>query len=132
MGEESGMNAFEVFLPGNPPNINHCYQHTKAGKHFLTAEAKAWIGAAANEVALAVRRQAWTTPATGTFDVLIEHTAKRQDVDGCAKIVLDTVSRALGFDDKLVRELTIRRVAGEPHGVGVRIWLSGAEPRGGE
>lgn len=108
-----------VFIPGIPPSINHQYAHSSA-RHWLTADACSWINAATAETLLAARAQQWQTPAMGEFAVFIEHTASRQDVDNCVKIVLDSVSKALGFNDRRVREIHIQRTTG-PAGVTVII-----------
>jgi hypothetical protein len=118
-----------VWIPGRPPTVNHQYQHTSHG-HYLTAAAQAWITAASWYILLARRAYGWPTFA-GDVRVLIEHSVKEQDVDACGKLVLDTVSKALGFNDKLVTTMTIRRIPGPPLGVRVRVWC-GAEPPEGE
>jgi hypothetical protein len=120
---EGGMSIIEVWIPGRPPTINHQYAHTSHG-HYLTAEAQAWIEAATWETIKA--RVAYGHPTfAGDVRVLIEHSIKAQDVDACGKLVLDTVSKALGFNDKIVVEMVIRRIKGPPLGVRVRVWTEG-------
>lgn len=112
------MCELSVFIPAIPPGVNHQYAHTRRG-HFLTAPARQWLELAGLMTRAAMVVQGWYDHG-GEFAVEIRHTARRQDVDGCVKIVLDGVTRALDVNDHRVRRLVVERGEG-PDGVRVVI-----------
>jgi Holliday junction resolvase RusA-like endonuclease len=123
--------TFEVWIPGNAPGVNHYVVHTRTGAHYMTPRARDWLEAAKAMVWLAGYEQHWLNPQTAyTFAVSIEHTCSRQDVDGPVKVILDAVAQGLGFDDKRVSSLSVKRIVGPPRGARVRVWA--LEPMEGE
>jgi hypothetical protein len=99
-----------VVIPAHAPTVNHYVCHTKDGKHYITAEARAWMETAGDLTAWEARSQHWIDPG-GELALLIEHNNTRQDTDGCQKIVMDTVCKALGINDHRVADVHTRRAA---------------------
>lgn len=105
--EALGMPPFLVtaVLPC-PPSINHMYIHTRYGTR-LTPAADAYRQEAVLRLREALHGSQWPTAAhvRVTVQVWFPNEKKPRDVDNCLKLVIDAAAAALGFNDKLVREV---------------------------
>jgi crossover junction endodeoxyribonuclease RusA len=88
-----------------PPSVNHLYY--RARHHvFLTAAARDYHAM----VALALRGQAVPADARVALTlVLYFPDRRRRDLDNALKLLLDAVSRVLGFDDAHIEALHVYR-----------------------
>ncbi|MBX6770870.1 MAG: RusA family crossover junction endodeoxyribonuclease [Chloroflexi bacterium] len=88
-----------------PPSVNHLYARF-ADRVVLTDAGLAYH----DEVAVTLRGQ--TVPPDVRFRVTIHlhfPDRRRRDLDNALKLLLDAVSRALGFDDSRIDELHVYR-----------------------
>ena len=105
-----------IFIPLLPPGINQTYgiKIDKAGKPSMYKRPKAitWsvdasliIGAKAAEVDFEFSKY---------YEIYIEFNNWRMDVDAPIKLIIDTVSQKLGFDDKyILKQTSVKKKGGE-------------------
>ncbi len=99
-----------VVLPGLPPALNNLYPTGRDGRRHLSAEGRQWHRTVADACTAA---RLLPFPQKRVYlSVHLEFVGLNyaSDVDGRAKAVLDALADALGFDDRYVEELTLRRV----------------------
>lgn len=98
----------EIFIPLLPPGINRDYGIGRHGKIYKTNEAKAWSSSAALLIGAKAGQIGWEDHG-GEFEIEIVCSQMSHDVDSPIKLIIDTVSLKLGFDDKRVRAQSSRR-----------------------
>lgn len=97
------MSELRFEIPGNPPSVGHYLAYRvvspRHGKPFVqcypTAEAKAWCATVAG---IAAGQQLRGSTYTLTYAVYLP-TARRQDVDNFAKVLIDSLVHAGVIDD---------------------------------
>ena len=90
-----------------PPSGNHMWKHTRQGRHYLTAEAKAYYDL--------VREAVITQGKVVNIDQPVEVTCvlyppdnRRRDMDNAWKVISDALTKAsLWQDDHLIKSLHI-------------------------
>ena len=115
---------FECWIPLLPPGINRTYGKGR-GRVYLTHEARAWSKGAALVIGAEAGKIGWKDYG-GEYEIQITMYGSRLDVDAPVKLILDTVTRKLGFDDSHVimqSSKTVRDTDKE----GVMIVLKGME-----
>ena len=122
------MNNLTVHIPTIPPGKNRTYGcgrgRAKTGKPrvYLTKEAKKWSKDASLIIGARAGVCGWK-PTYKYYILEIVFSAKsRLDVDAPITLVQDTLTRKLGFDDKLIVRTTCEKVDGEE---GVSLTLKG-------
>lgn len=98
----------EVFIPILPPGINRDYAIGWHGKMHKTNEARAWSKSAALLIGAKAGQIGWEDH-EGRFEIDIICSRMKHDVDAPMKLIIDTVSLKLGFDDRRVRGQSSRR-----------------------
>lgn len=92
---------FTVFIPVFSPGLNQTYK-TGRGRFYKSKEAKEWQAKAALIIGSAAAEQEWVDDSK-YYEILIEFNHPRQDVDAPIKLIIDTVSQKLGFNDKKIK-----------------------------
>lgn len=98
----------EVFIPILPPGINRDYAVGWHGKMHKTNEAKAWSSSAALLIGAKAGQIGWEDHG-GEFEIEVFCSQMPHDIDAPMKLIIDTVSLKLRFDDKRVRSQSSRR-----------------------
>ncbi len=99
--------AFTV--PLVPPNLNHYLRHTRDGRHYVTAEAKAFKSA----VAICGRHHHVSGKTFMVSIKIVLGPKQRMDVDGGVKLVLDGLADYGVFRDmkgEIVSDAYVRRL----------------------
>ncbi|MHC4195642.1 MAG: hypothetical protein ACYSYU_10815 [Planctomycetota bacterium] len=112
----------EVTIPSLPPGANRTYQPiSRGGKPtlILTKEARGWDTDAALIVGSAAGQFDFEADLTADYEIVIRWWGGRYDTDAHLKLVQDTVTRKLGFDDRQVVTCVIQH------------WRTGAEDEPG-
>jgi len=91
---------FDCWIPLLPPGINRTYGKGR-GRVYLTHEARAWSKGAALVIGAEAGRIGWEDYG-GDYEIQITMYGSRLDVDAPIKLIIDTVTRKLGFDDSRV------------------------------
>lgn len=79
-------------------NVNHQYRPTRGGRRILSEDAQKFIA----DVNVIVCAQRATPPESGFLGLTLDlypPDARRRDVDGPLKLVMDSICAALGIDD---------------------------------
>lgn len=110
---------FEVWIPALPPTTNMAYRIGR-GRMYISKEGKEWSEKAA--LIIGVKHGEDPHEWKGkdlqvTFTFYGPHPL-RWDVDGRIKTTLDTLATKLGFDDRYVWEVHVRKEKG-PSGVSI-------------
>lgn len=101
---------FFVFIPFLPPGINQQYMRSyTTGRPVLTKKAREWK----ENASLVVRNRAnlldWKCDAKKySFDIFVG--GARADVDAYVKTVIDVVSTCLGFDDRCLSSVSVKKL----------------------
>ncbi len=89
---------FDVWIPVLPPGINQTYKTTKIGGFYKSEIATEWqeksaliIGSKAAELDF---------EPYGNYSIYVEIHNSKADVDASIKLIIDTITQKLGFDDK--------------------------------
>ncbi len=106
---------FEIFIPILPPGINTTYA-TGRGHLYKTKVAKDWSTDAAKIIGAKAGEIDWNDDCQ-FYDIEIFVYNGRMDADAPTKLIIDTVTRKLGFDDKRIRDVLIRKRRGTEKGV---------------
>ena len=114
------MTEFSVFIPTLPPTTNQAYRCGK-GRFYMTEEGKAWKTAAQLLVQVADRQPEgfWRGKQLYVSLIFFDESVLMADVDGRAKLALDSVAAGLGFDDRYVFPLLLDKKKGIAPGVSV-------------
>ena len=95
-----------IVVPLEPPTVNMYVRHTRAGRHYVTAEAKAYLEA----VAIFARGRSVAGKAYRVSFIVYQGKGSKGDVDNYAKCVLDGLARAgVIHSDAAVNLLTIAK-----------------------
>jgi Holliday junction resolvase RusA-like endonuclease len=100
-----------LVLWGVPPTSNHGYSLTVRGGHacmYKAAAAVAWQDASLILIATQRKGQIWADVDIG-MEIAYFCKNKNRDIDGGVKLTLDTVAQALGFNDRRVVWLDVRK-----------------------
>ena len=92
---------FECWIPLLPPGINRMYGKGR-GRVYLTHEARKWAKDASFIIGAEAGRTGWEDFG-GKYEIEIITYGSRMDVDAPVKLIIDTVTRKLGFDDSRVK-----------------------------
>lgn len=110
---------FSIFIPLNPPGLNGTYQISSAsGKAhmFKSSEANLWATQAALLIGAKAGEVDWKDDSQ-FYEISIKFTNLRQDSDAPIKLIIDTLSQKLGFNDKRIMKQCSEKVEGEIKGV---------------
>ncbi len=99
---------FECWIPLLPPGINRMYGKGR-GRVYLTHEARKWAKDAALIIGAEAGRTGWEDSG-GEYEIEIIMYGSRLDVDAPIKLVIDTLTRKLGFDDVRVTKQSSKTV----------------------
>lgn len=94
-----------------PPSTNNAYVNSSRGR-VLSAVARAFKDATGWQALILARQLRWRYQQGHRIGIKIDLYFKddrRRDIDNCAKLVIDAIAQALGFDDCIVDDLHIRR-----------------------
>jgi len=109
----------EIILPMIPPSANHYVKHTRSGRHYITAEAKAFREA----VVLFSRGQQVRYPFYAMEIYLNLGPKQKQDLDNCAKVILDSLVLAEIIDsDAKITCLTLHKKRHKQPSTQITIW----------
>lgn len=103
----------EIFIPLLTPGANRTYLRTSAGKVIKTKEAKDWE----KDAALIIGTEAGVTDWKKTneyYGLEIIWWGGRHDRDAHTKLVQDTITEKLGFDDRWITEGSAKRLDSPP------------------
>lgn len=89
-----------------PPSLNHIYSRSRKGKVYLTAEARNYKTAVGWQC-----RAASLSPVTCEVSVTVHayRPARRGDIDGTLKLLLDAMQGHIYKNDKQIVELHVYR-----------------------
>lgn len=109
------MTNLTIIVPMLPPSVNHMYRPNGKGGKILTDEAKTFRELVCYEARSTANAQGWKVPlAPLSLTILLTYgDDRRNDLDNRVKAAQDALSLALGFDDRRIDALTIRRVGVE-------------------
>ena len=107
------MSRFTLTVP-LPPTTNHIYRATKAGRVYMTKEARRYK----TSVGLMARAKHWDYPAGARLAVGLvlhfPHGKQHLDLDNRLKLLLDSCAAALGLNDSALDELHVMRGVSVP------------------
>jgi len=101
--------SVRITVPLIPPSVNHYVKHTRAGWHYVSADAKSW------KAAVAFASRGYTVAFPYPSGYVIEATVHlgkggKGDVDNFAKCILDALKDAgVIHSDSAVTDLTLRK-----------------------
>jgi Holliday junction resolvase RusA-like endonuclease len=102
----------EITIPSLPPGANRTYQPIgRNGKStlILTKEARGWDTDAALVVGSAAGQFEFEADPAADYEIIIRWWGSRHDADAHLKLVQDTITRKLGFDDRQIKTCVIQR-----------------------
>jgi Holliday junction resolvase RusA-like endonuclease len=104
----------EVTIPALPPGANRTYQpvsRSRSGKPtlVLTKEARKWDAGAALIVGSAAGQFDFEADLAADYEIVIRWWGSSHDADAHLKLVQDTITRKLGFDDRQIKTCVIQR-----------------------
>lgn len=113
----------KIYIPICPPGINETYKVGKSGNKghlYKSARANKWAEDAGLIIGAEAGKQEWKDTSK-YYSIYIRFSNFRQDVDAPIKLVIDTVTAKLGFDDKrIVKQCSEKINYKEKEGV----WIS--------
>lgn len=95
------MDSLSVWIPVLPPGKNATYGYGKM-RVYLSDEASSWAEKAALIIGAAAGEQGFIVQDSDEYAILIYTYGSDLDVDAPVALVIDTVSRKLGFDDRRI------------------------------
>lgn len=114
----------ELIVPMIPPSANHYVKHTRNGRHYVTAEAIAFREA----VRLLARGKQIRFKYYAIEIYLCLGPKQKQDLDNCAKVVLDSLVKGGVIDsDAKVTRLTLHKKRQLKPSTQITIW-EGKQP----
>lgn len=118
------MSTLKIFVPLLPPGLNQSYGigKTDEDKGFLykTSPASQWAEQAALIIGSEAGIQEWVDDAE-YYEIIIKFSNFRQDVDAPLKLVIDTISQKLGFNDKRIMKQCSEKVKLDVPGVQIEL-----------
>ncbi len=117
-----------IFIPVSPPGINQQYKiGRRAGRasFYMSQRSREWADKAALIIGSEASRQGWLSAFSHYRIKISLAKTYRFDLDAPIKLVIDTISRKLGFNDKCVDLIICERAASLEEGV--QILLEGVE-----
>jgi hypothetical protein len=132
--------SLNVFIPLIPPGINQTYglgyatnydliENTfirrQRAKMFKNKEADEWADGASKIIGAKAGEIDFKPSPYMAIDIILQKC--KHDADAPIKLIIDTVSKKLGFDDKIILDIHITKKPEKlyPHlEEGVDIWLS--------
>ena len=106
-------------VPMLPPSANHYVKHTRSGRHYVTTEVKAFMQA----VAICSKREAVRYENYFIEIYLNLGPKERMDVDNCAKMILDSLSKAgIIHSDAAVTDLALHKRRAPESNTYISIW----------
>jgi Holliday junction resolvase RusA-like endonuclease len=114
---------FSVFIPCLPPGINQTYKTTKNGGFYKSDEAKVWQDEASKIIGAKAGELDYCFPADAEYKFELDFYFQRPnaDIDRSIKVLLDTCAEKLGFDDKRVMEVNLKKHVKESDETGVNV-----------
>ena len=114
------MAEFTVFIPVLPPTTNQAYR-VGQGRFYMTAEGKSWKKGAQLAIQAANRQPEgfWRNKQLHVSLIFFDHSTITYDIDGRVKLALDAVADGLGFDDRYVLSMQIKKQSAIIPGVSV-------------
>ena len=109
----------DIFIPLNPPGINQTYGYGQ-GRVYMTDVARSWSEGAAFIVGSEAGMQNWED-IFDYYQIFIKFNNWNLDVDAPIKLVIDTVTRKLGFDDKRILRQCSEKINSGEKGVWVTL-----------
>lgn len=110
------MKADVVLTLPYPPTGNHAWKHTRAGKHYLTAEARGYY----ELVCHVVRQAGMAMYLDGKLIVeadIYPPDNRRRDLDNAWKVLSDACTKAgVWMDDTQISRLVLERMERVEHG----------------
>lgn len=99
-----------IYLP-IPPSVNHCYTTLRNGRRVLKSPGRAFLDEAHTRCQRAAAQQGWIDDeySYALWLTICWPTRQRRDLDNAAKLLVDGISRGLGFDDSRVDQLIVER-----------------------
>lgn|SRR3990167_2748166 len=112
------MSKLLIWIPLLPPGINETY--LIGNKHFYKSEkAKRWEEDAA--YIIGSEAQEWEDKSEW-YGINITLCNSNYDVDSSIKIVIDTISRKLGFNDKRILKQCSEKVKSDEKGIMIELY----------
>ena len=113
------MTELEITVPMIPPSANHYVKHTRNGRHYITKEAIAFRAA----IALFAKGQQIRFKFYAVEIYLCLGPKQKQDLDNCAKVVLDSLVKGSIIDsDAKITCLTLHKRRWDKPSTQITIW----------
>ena len=109
----------EFEIPSLPPGINATYK-TGRGGFYKSAEAVLWQQKASYIIGAHANWMGWEDDAE-FYKIYIEIRGSLADVDASVKLIIDTITQKLGFDDSRILEQSSKKVKSDEKGILVRL-----------
>ena len=112
------LQAFEITLDDMPPSLNNAYAtvtNRGVSRRVMTANARSWKDTATILIRNAGRLRGFDIAPKQPFAIEVLYTAPNVlvwDLDGKAKILVDSFCDAFGVDDRYLMELRQRKQRG--------------------
>jgi Holliday junction resolvase RusA-like endonuclease len=100
---------------GLPPSTNHLYA-TVRGRRVLSHEAKTYKGYVGLYAAAEASKQGWRYEKGRRLAITFEVYFKdfRRDVTNAVKVLEDSLAEGLGFNDRVVDSVLLKRMPNDP------------------
>jgi len=113
-----------VHIPEESPGKNSTYGVNRAGRVFIKPAARRWSNSAALIIGAAAADQEWEHREGAVYSLeIVVAKNSRFDADAHIALVQDTLTRKLGFDDRLIQLVTCRK-DDKWEGPGIKVELS--------
>lgn len=113
------MSILTVFIPTLPPGLNQTYK-TGKGNFYKSSEAKEWQAQASLIIGAEAGHQNWVDDSK-FYEIELFIQNSRHDTDAFIKLVMDTLTQKLGFDDKRIKKIISEKITSTEKGLTIRL-----------
>ncbi len=113
------MAILTVFIPILPPGLNQTYKIGN-GNFYKSYEAKRWQAQAALIIGEAAGYQNWIDDSK-FYELELTIQNSNHDTDAYIKLVMDTLTKKLGFNDKRILKIVVEKIVANKKGINIRL-----------
>lgn len=112
--------SFEIYIKENPPGINKTYKISNS-RMYKDDVAVKWQYDTALQIGAKAGTDNWTDKYKH-YAIYIQFGNCKQDVDAPIKLVIDTLTQKLGFDDSRIIKQCSHKILGGKNGVIISLY----------
>jgi hypothetical protein len=119
---DTSLNGLLIYIPGKPLGINNNLYGYAHGRVYKKKEAKEMESRILGIAVQAMEDQLWK-PQTQYYGIKMYVFNSRLDIDGPTKLIIDSITRGIGVDDKYVLKIDVVKLETKNKEPGVFIEL---------